>query len=540
MSAGILREFSLPEDTDTIFLHPEPSKWRPLLVRNRQIVESVPRRSKSSRELLAAARGYTQRLLGPGRPGPPGNIDFCAATGHQAIWHHCGILAKDFAVHDLARAAGGFALHLILDHDVRDTAMVLPARDSDNALHFQKIQIESEQKPVPLEFRPLPPKNLLQTLVRAVTKIGPATLCGQIWPKDDALRNMDLSRFANIADFITYSQAMLKDALGLGNIVYLPVSMLCRTDAFAGFLNSTIPDAEAFAAAYNNAIDKHLATRHLAGRPPIRKLKIDTSQGLIELPFWVVSPAARRSSLHVRTAKAGQVGIGTGSAELVSLDPASLSEDAGRVRKALRRLGYVLRPKAVPLTLFARLFLADWFVHGLGGAEYEPVTDRIIRDYYRIEPPAFGVATCTMTLNAKNQPAPPEPGVSQLTRTLRDIRHNPEKYIDQAVRKTPAVASLIGSKTQLVAKAADRSLPAAARSSAYASLAAVNKRLLEYARTAAERAEEQMALYRRNALSKEVAHHREFFFGLFPQERLAETAGSLTFGGEHCRSEPLG
>ncbi|UCG49928.1 MAG: hypothetical protein JSU94_09115 [Phycisphaerales bacterium] len=529
MSAGILREFSLPEHTDIVFLHPEPPGWPPLLARNRQIVESIPGRSKSRQELLAAARSYTERLLGSARPPPAGHIDFCAVTGHQAIWHHCGILAKDFAVQKLARTTGGLALHLVLDHDIRDTAMVLPPTDRDRGLRFERVQIESEQMPVPLEFRPPPPKNTLETFIQAVTKTTPASLCGQTWPKCDPLQSTDLSRFANIADFITYCQATLKDALGLGSIVYLPVSNLSRTDAFAAFLCSIILDAEAFAAAYNNAIDKHAAARRGTRRPPIRKLTLDTHGGLIELPFWVVSTDGRRSSLHVRTANAGRVGIGTVSTELANLDPAWLSKNPSRLANTLHKLGHFLRPKAVPLTLFVRLFLADWFVHGLGGATYEPVTDNIIREYYHIEPPAFGVATCTMTLNTRNQPPSPKSPVAQLTRRLRDIRHNPEKYIDRPTLKTAAVASLIGSKRQLVAKATDRSLPGDARSSAYASLVAVNERLFEYARTAADRTERQMALSHKNALSKKVADYREFFFGLFPQQRLAKTAASLTF-----------
>ncbi len=530
MSAGISRELSLPEQNDIASLHPEPSNWPPLLARNRQIIRSIPGRPKSRQDLLEAARCYTKSLLGSERTPPADNIDFCAVTGHQAIWHHCGILAKDFAAHKLARTARGLALHLVLDHDIRDTAMILPAANRDRGLSFETVQIESRQKPVPLECRPPPPGNLIREFLQAVTKAGPATLCGQIWPKCDHIKSTDLSRFANIADFITYCQAMLKDALGLGNIVYLPVSNLSRTDAFAAFLSSIILDAQAFAAAYNDAIDKHAAASQTAGRPPIRKLTLDVHAGLIELPFWVISPAARRSSLHVKTDNTGRLAIGTASAELLSLDPASLAEHADRLTKALQRLPCVLRPKAVPLTLFTRLFLADWFVHGLGGAAYEPVTDHIISNYYHFEPPAFGVATCTITLNTQNQPTSPKGPVAQLTRRLRDIRHNPEKYIDQATLKTPAVESLIASKRQLVARATDRALPPDARNSAYASLAAVNKQLFEYARTAAKKTEQRIALSQKNALSKKVADYREFFFGLFPQQRLAETAASISFG----------
>ena len=43
-----------------------------------------------------------------------------------------------------------------------------------------------------------------------------------------------------------------------------------------------------------------------------------------------------------------------------------------------------LRPRALTLTLFARLCVADFFIHGIGGGKYDEVTDRIIRELPRI------------------------------------------------------------------------------------------------------------------------------------------------------------
>ena len=43
-------------------------------------------------------------------------------------------------------------------------------------------------------------------------------------------------------------------------------------------------------------------------------------------------------------------------------------------------------PGALTLTLFARVCLGDFFIHGIGGGKYDEVTDAIIRDYFGIEP----------------------------------------------------------------------------------------------------------------------------------------------------------
>jgi len=48
-----------------------------------------------------------------------------------------------------------------------------------------------------------------------------------------------------------------------------------------------------------------------------------------------------------------------------------------------------IRPKALLLTLFNRLFISDLFIHGLGGAKYDMVTDEIIIEFFKVEPPHF-------------------------------------------------------------------------------------------------------------------------------------------------------
>jgi hypothetical protein len=50
------------------------------------------------------------------------------------------------------------------------------------------------------------------------------------------------------------------------------------------------------------------------------------------------------------------------------------------------------------LTMFLRLCCVDQFVHGIGGARYDQVTDRIIASHFRMEPPRFSVATGTLYL----------------------------------------------------------------------------------------------------------------------------------------------
>jgi hypothetical protein len=57
--------------------------------------------------------------------------------------------------------------------------------------------------------------------------------------------------------------------------------------------------------------------------------------------------------------------------------------------------GYTILPKASPLTLFLRMHHCDLFVHGVGGANYEWVNDRIYEEFFGLDPPRYLVLSGT-------------------------------------------------------------------------------------------------------------------------------------------------
>src|SRR5690606_35075544 len=64
--------------------------------------------------------------------------------------------------------------------------------------------------------------------------------------------------------------------------------------------------------------------------------------------------------------------------------------------KLLRQAGRRLAPRALTLTLFARLMLADNFVHGIGGGRYDQVLERLIERHLGLQAPRFAVTTATL------------------------------------------------------------------------------------------------------------------------------------------------
>jgi hypothetical protein len=526
MLAKTLQNVSIPREKDIIFVSPEPLKWSSLLAENKLFTENMPNSLKSRSELLRIARDYTQRIMGiVCTNNIPKNV---IATGHQAIWYHCGIWAKNLTACEFAKAVDGSSLHLILDHDICDTAMVLPRQNTDGSWCFEKIEIEPEQKAIPLEFRHLPREAHMRSFINIVINARGGQICNDIWSKCVVLKKGKISSLNNIADVITYFQSVLNVALGL-NMVYLPVSKLCQSDAFINFVTSIIIDAGSFATSYNGGIIKQIDELKTSPGRIIQRLAFDKETGWTELPFWLFSPNGQRTSLCVMSKNTDDIRIGTASTDLGNLDSSCLSGKSNQLKNILERLGYRLRPKAVSLTLFARLFLADWFIHGIGGTRYEPVTDYVIEDYYRMEPLRFGVATSTATLPMPNNVTFPKDSISQLKHKLHNIRHNPEKHIDASMLEREPVASLLQAKREKIARAKDRFLPSSLRKSAWSSLSTINEKLFQYAQDTAEILEKEIVEFKRNAISQEVCNHRGYFFGLFPEKKLRKLAKSLTF-----------
>ena len=80
--------------------------------------------------------------------------------------------------------------------------------------------------------------------------------------------------------------------------------------------------------------------------------------------------------------------------------------------------------------MFNRLFVADLFIHGTGGARYDLVTDAVIRRFFGIEPPRFAVASMTMYLPLGVHEVTPDE-VEAAEQKLNRLVHNPDQLLDE-------------------------------------------------------------------------------------------------------------
>jgi hypothetical protein len=144
----------------------------------------------------------------------------------------------------------------------------------------------------------------------------------------------------------------------------------------------------------------------------------------LELPFWAWRTGqARRGRLFAR--RAGTAFELRAGAEPWPALPIDTCREAWA---ALEPQGFKVRSRALTNTLYARVFLGDLFIHGIGGAKYDELTDALIRDFYGFEPPGYLVLSATLLLPLPGQPARPE-GCRDLAHELRDLRWNPQRHL---------------------------------------------------------------------------------------------------------------
>lgn len=194
----------------------------------------------------------------------------------------------------------------------------------------------------------------------------------------------------------------------------IPISSLTSTRSFRRFASAILQDPRRFASVHNAclaAYRDHYGVRTSA--QPFPDLEIDDDR--VEVPFWYVGEG-RRWPMYANTR--------TGHLVARDRDVGPLPSDPDNPEFA----GVRLRARAITLTAFARLAVADLFIHGIGGGLYDRATDAIVREFFGITPPVYAVATATLFLPFRN-PAPPADERARLQRALLDLQHNPDRFL---------------------------------------------------------------------------------------------------------------
>jgi hypothetical protein len=239
----------------------------------------------------------------------------------------------------------------------------------------------------------------------------------------------------------------------------------------------------------------------------------------VPLWWWFASHAERRPVFARLERDELQLSLDS-DLRLPLKDGAVTDETLAAWTVAIQERRLCIRPRALITTMYARLVLSDLFIHGIGGAKYDQLTDAIIERFFGVPAPKFMTATATMQL----QPTPPDTlaRAQAAEHELGEFRFHPERYIDAA--RQPELAELAHAKQRLLAQPP----PKGERKAWHQALAAINEQLVQALPDVQQRLQAQWEALSAQLQRERILGSREFSFCLFderlPQElkRLAE------------------
>jgi hypothetical protein len=443
-------------------------------------------------------------------------------VGHQVEFFHAGVFAKTIAAHHLHQRHGGTGAFLVADSDVpKDHAIAVPHR-AGAALERRLVALPPLAFDRPAEFQPRHPCHAwaaafdeLRAAVPWIEQTPFDTFAGA-W---QARCGPD----ATFTDNMQAARTAVEAALGLGDLAQVRMLTLARTPAFRAYLAHYILHARAAADAYN-AAQAAYRRRHKLRNPhrPVEPLQVDGER--VELPFWVVHPEQPRRRLFA-TPGADVIRLDADGQALAALAPAALSSSRNlETPWPFEAAGYTIRPRALMLSSFVRLFVADLFVHGIGGARYDEVTDDLIRRFLGIELPPIACVTATAHLPIA-APDVDAAAVQAARITLRDMHYNPQRHFANLPAK------LLDQRESLILRSDGMrgSGPRyhTIRKAIFHEIRELNARLVA-SRTAEIEGQKQTITQREHAARQAaVARDREYFFALQPRETLQALIAKL-------------
>jgi len=184
------------------------------------------------------------------------------------------------------------------------------------------------------------------------------------------------------------------------------------------------------------------------------------------------------------------------------------------------RRGVRIRSRALVTTLWARLALGDLFLHGIGGAKYDQVTDRLIERFFGLQPPGVLVLSATLYLPL-GAPQGMADELRSIQRQLRDLVFHAELVMDPP--PPPEVRDLIEAKRRWVLS------PQTCENARqrWQSIRQINEALQPFVADRRRRLIESQANVARALRAEKVLHWREYGFCLYPEKILKEFFSEL-------------
>ena len=462
---------------------------------------------QSRTELTERALAYSSRYL-------PTCVDVTAEqpivmSGHQPDLYHAGVWYKNFVLSELAKRTGAVAINLVVDSDLSNRNSIRFPDLNATPVHTRSIKIDKPLATVPHEQRSIQDLPFLLELPSRVDESladdSEGRIVDVLWPEIiEAHSKLVKSNSApTLGGTIAAGRHRFEQTIGLKTLE-VPVSQLSQTTAFAIFAAAIFDRANEFCETYNQFLVEYRNVNRIRSTShPVPKL--DQAEGWTEVPFWVTSDqTAGRQRLFVRNL-ADQIEL-SDRKQLHQLLPKS---DYLTAFRKLSESGISIRPRALSTTMFCRLLMSDVFIHGVGGAKYDQLTDAICQQFFGYRLPEFLTVSATFRLPTEI-PLVHKADVTQMRTRRREMNFHPERFLS-VDSVAPETIKLIDQKHQLIAATEVWS------KKEHDAIATINQKLRANVEPSDEQFESEIDDLLHQLEASETANSREYSFCLFDQ-----------------------
>ncbi len=398
-------------------------------VQGRSLVELA---AQARRELLVEALAYTRAYRDVSVADQADDLPSLVLAGHQPELFHPGVWLKNFMLDSVARSNRAVAVNLVVDSDTIKASSLRvptgnPARPLVESVLFDRPT--TGRRGDPFEERRIVDRALLESFASRVTEklagLVPDPLVKDFWP-DVINRSRSTDR---LGECLAQARHIWEGRWGASTLE-IPQSRVCSLPAFHRFVAHLLAHLPRLWDIYNAALFEYRNANHIRSHAhPVPELAVDGNW--LEAPFWVWN--AENSTRRRLFARAHIFGFDltdrAGWEYVLDLSADSQPDRAIEQLQELARRGVRLRTRALITTMLARVLLGDLFIHGIGGAKYDQMTDVLIERFFGLEPPGYMVVSGTLRLPIEH----PRGAAAELRgarQTLRELMYHPERFMD--------------------------------------------------------------------------------------------------------------
>jgi hypothetical protein len=401
---------------------PPYGSWATLLQRNidnRASLASVLGKTRIATvraEVMEHARSYSQQLarLATERGIAIATLEWLSEddrngivmAGHQPVVFHPGLFFKTELLSTLARDAGAFGVHVVIDTDEGGACEVSWPRIEGEQLIVRRAVIASAESTVtdssatdPMLYtsqRIKAQEEIKEIFDEMQSDLRASGLMGEA----ERARGMG-AIYANLAGCpLAAANSIARWSVERRGYREVLLSTLLKETSLTEVLRELTQDSERLFRSYNDSLGRYRREHSIKNvANPFPNLK--TESGSYELPLWVVSDRERKPLL-------------SGPSQSIKLPEDSYLATRGSIT-----------------TMLLRAYCSDLFIHGLGGGRYDRFVTMFASEYQQIELPTFVVASRTRLLDEKR--------VEKLSasiaraRSIKEVVSQTERYLGAGI-----------------------------------------------------------------------------------------------------------